>query len=342
MNLIKQICRYHHALPALLCMGIATPVLSGEPAPATPPPAPVEQVFAMVNGKPISAQEYNARYNAILRQRFYHGAPPESQAEAVRKEVADLLIERALLVEEAEKRGIQPDAAKVENAVAAAEARYAVMPEWQQRREVMLPRIREQATRQSLFEQFEKAIRDVPIPAPAEVRAYYEQNPGLFTEPEKLSLSVITRGVDPAAPREDWIKAREEVQKILLDIKGGASFAEQARQHSTAPSATNGGALGYVHGGMLSEQMQAQIDKFQVGEITEPAAMLEGVSIYKLDDRVPAKLRDFAEVAQRAQGLLQRERSERAWKETNSRLREAAKIEILIPLGGSADSGNKP
>lgn len=332
MNLIKlaRCC----ALSALLGWGMAQAALADE-APAAPA-ALAGPVFALVNGKPISIQEFKARYNALVRQRFYHGEPPESQAVAVRREVANLLIERALLIEEAERRGIKPDAAKVERAVAAAETRYSADPEWQKQREELLPMMKEQATRQNLLEQIEKEARTVPPPAPAEVRAYYEQKSDLFTEPEKLRLSVILLAVDPGAPNEDWGKARERAQEIYLRIKAGADFAEQARQLSSHPSAGDGGDLGYLHGGMLPEKLQEKIDAFQVGEVSEPITTLEGIAVFRVEDRIVAKLREFSEVEPRARELLQRDQAEQAWKETNGRLRAAAKVEILVPLGDEA------
>lgn len=344
MNLMKYaVCCIVAALPGWGMMRAAwaaeeAPAASAPVAAATtetaPAPARAEQVFARVNGKPILAQEFRARYNAIIRQRFYHGTPPESQAEAVRQEVADLLIERALLIEEAEKRGIQPDMAKVEQTAANADKRYGEDPGWQQQREAFLPRLKEQVVRQSLFDQIEKAVRDVPPPASADARAFYDQKPELFTEPEKLYMSIIVLSVDPSSPKEEWTKVREEMQKILQRIKEGASFAEMARQHSKDKSASNGGNLGYVHSGMLAEHLQAKMDGFQVGEVTDPATVLEGVALYRLDDRVPSKLMDFAEVEQRAKDLLHRDRVEQVWKDTISRLRAAAKIEILFPISG--------
>lgn len=349
MNLMKRaICCLVALLPgwgmAQTAMAEETPAASAAVAAATeaaPVPAPVGQVFATVNGKPILAQEFKVRYNAIIRQRFYHGAPPESQAEALRQEVADLLIERALLIEEAERRGIQPDMAKIEQAVASADKRYAEEPGWQQQRETVLPRLKEQYVRQSLFEQAEKTVRDVPPPDPAEVRAFYDQKPELFTEPEKLYMSIIVLSVDPSSPKEEWVKAREEMQKIVQRIKDGAEFAEMARQYSKDKSASNGGNMGYVHSGMLAEHLQAKIDSFQPGDMTDPVTILEGVGIYRLDERVPSKLMEFAEVEQRARDLLQRERVEQTWKETISRLRAAARIEILLPIGsgGGAAQG---
>ncbi|TXT27230.1 MAG: hypothetical protein FD134_136 [Gallionellaceae bacterium] len=336
MNLMKcAICCLVAALPGWGLMQAARAEETPAPASAAtvPAPAPVELVFARVNGKPILAQEFKARYNAIIRQRFYHGAPPENQAEAVRQEVADLLVERELLIEEAGKRGIQPDMAKIEQAVANADKRYAEESGWQQQRETFLPRLKEQYTRQDLFDQIEKAVRDVPPPSTSDARTFYEQKPDLFTEPEKLYMSIIVLSVDPSSPKEEWNKAREEMQKIIQRIKEGASFADMARQHSKDKSASNGGNMGYVHSGMLAEHLQAKMDKFQNGEMTDPVTVLEGVAIYRLDDRVPSKLMEFAEVEQRAKDLVHREKVEQTRKDTVSRLRADAKIEILLPIG---------
>ncbi len=359
MNLIEHAGR-HRVLLALLCLGMfsasctstlanreSRDVVTATPAPATtviPAPAPTptpipvakaipaEELVATVNGKPITIWEFNARYAAMMRERFYHGKPPEGQAEAVRKEVLDLLVENALLVEEAERRGFKPDEAKFEQAAATAEARYSAMPDWQNDRERVLSAIKGQIGRQSLIEQASKALREVPQPTPAEVRAYYEQKPEYFTEPEKLRLSVILLKVDPGAPKADLDKAREEAQGIYLRLKDGADFAELARQKSGDSSADKGGDLGYVHGGMMPEKLQEKIDKFQVGVVAEPIRVLEGIALYRLDAREASVLREFNNVETRAQELLKREQQDRAWKEAISRLRRDAKIEILMPI----------
>lgn len=334
---------HHFILPSLLClvMAVHTPSskadseLRNADAPAAEAaPSPSEQVYAMVNGKPITVNEYKMLLVATMRQRFYHGKTPEDQAEAVRKEVSDLLIDRALLVEEADRRGIKPDTAMIDQAVADADARYANMPKWQQQREQLLPGLKKQIAQQSQLDQIEKAVRDVPPPAEDEVLAYYKQKPELFTEPAKLHLSVILLKVDPSAPTELWNKALEDAQLIYRRIKDGADFAEEARLHSTDHTASSGGDLGYVHRGMLPEALEKKIDEFQVGEVSEPITVLEGVSLFRIVDRVPPKLREFPEVASRAQDLLKREQQEKTWREAIKHLRETANIEILMPITG--------
>lgn len=350
MNLFEYIGHYR-ALPVLLCLGIsvnpASAMADGElpdAAATTASPTssavataiPTMQIVALVNGKPITVREFDARYNTILRERFYHGKPPESQEDAVRKEVVDFLVENELLFEEAEKRGLKPDNAVYEKVAAAMEARYGAVPEWQRDRKRVLSETKNQVDRQSLIEQVKKVLQEIPQPAPNEVRAYYEQKPALFTEPEKVRLSVILLKTDPGDP-EAAAKAREVAQGIYLRLKGGADFAELARQYSEDNSAKHGGELGFVHGGMLPEMLQGVTDKLQVGEVTMPIRVLEGVALYRLNERVASVLQEFAAVEPRALGLLKKELQEQAWKEAISRLRRNAKIEIFAPM---ANSGN--
>jgi len=340
---------HHCVLIPLLCLGMAVHSLSAKadselPGAVTPAaetaPAPAEQVYAMVNGKPITVDEYKMLLATTMRQRFYHGNAPESQAEAVRKEVSDLLIDRALLVEEADRRGIKVDTSMIDQAVADADARYANTPRWKLQREQLLPGLKKQIAQQSLLDQFEKAVRDIPQPDDEDVRAYYKQKPELFTEPEKLRLSVILLNVDPSAPKEVWDKALEDSQAIYRRIKGGANFAEEARLHSTDHTASSGGDLGYVHRGMMPEALEAKIDKFQVGDVSEPITVLEGVSLFRVEERIAPKLREFAEVASRTRELLRREQQDQAWRETINQLRKAANIQILMSI--TADGKSQP
>ncbi|MEQ1673837.1 MAG: SurA N-terminal domain-containing protein, partial [Candidatus Nitrotoga sp.] len=90
----------------LLSVGVAWAGLASMPTLAQ------EAMFAEVNGKLISMREYDAFFSSVLRQRFFHGVVPEGQLEAVRKEVADMFINREVLTDEARRQGFKPEAAK--------------------------------------------------------------------------------------------------------------------------------------------------------------------------------------------------------------------------------------
>lgn len=293
------------------------------------PASAQEAMFAEVNGKLISMREYDAFFSSVLRQRFFHGVVPEGQLEAVRKEVADMFINRELLTDEAQRQGFKPEAAKLEQALSEYDRRNGAMPDWKQRREQLLPAIRAQVNQQSLLEQLEKSVRAIPQPALAEVRSFYDQNTELFIEPEKLRLSVILLKVDPSATKEIWVKAQKSAQEIYTRIQQGADFAEQARQHSQHESAGKGGDLGYLHRGMMPAALENKIDKLTLSVPEEPLTVLEGIAIYRLDERTKGTLQDFGVVQVRAQDLLYRNKSEQHWQNTVARLRAEAKIKML-------------
>lgn len=297
-----------------------------------------ETVYATVNGQSISINDYANAFNATLRQKFYHGQVPEGKLAEVREQVTDQMVMRILLLEEAQRRKLSPDEKKIDETIAGYEKQYASSPAWKENRERLLPGLRAQLTAQNLIEQVEKAVRGIPDPSENDVKKFYTDHPELFTEPEKLRLSVILLAVDPSSPKQVWEQARAEAKAIHARLKGGADFAEAARLHSNGKEAEQGGDMGYVHRGMLPETIQEKIDALQVGVVADPIDILEGVAIIFLKDRRPAQLRSYADVAERATGLTRREREETAWTTLQANLKSAADIKILAgkakPEGG--------
>lgn len=323
-------------LSVALIAGLLLPAAIHAAEPATVVPTNAEPVFAVVNGREISVRELDAAYQSALGQKFYHGAVPEGQAELVRREVAEALIERVLLEQEIARLEIKPDAIAVDKEVSEYDARYKDSPRWQQQRAQVLPGLKAQLEVRSQFDRLEKRLREVPAATPEEVRAYYDGNHKLFTEPEQVKLSVILLKVDPSAPKTVWDKAREEAQAIYQRLQKGADFADTARLHSGDGSAANGGDMGYMHRGMLPESVEALLNNFKVGATSEPITMLEGVALVRLDARKEAKLRAFEEVETRAGELLARARADQARKEAVARLHDAAAIEIKTPVDSAA------
>ncbi len=287
-----------------------------------------DTLFAEVNGQVISAGEYEATFLTMARQKFYHGKPPEAQIQALRLEVADRLINRVLLLNEVKRREIKADEKDIEATLADYDKRYGNSPGWQQNRETMLPGLSAKLREQQLLERLESEARTVSAASAEEIRAYYNSHTDLFTEPEKLHLSVILLKVDPSSPSSAWDKAEEEAAAIQRRIQAGADFGELARLHSGDGSAEKDGDMGYIHRGMLPEGMHEKVDKMQSGQLSDPIRVLEGYALLRLHDRRAPKLRAFEEVVGRATDLLQRERSEQAWKDFIASLRASAKIRI--------------
>lgn len=284
--------------------------------------------IAIVNGEPVSMGEYVSALRRGMQQKFYHGKVPEEEIKKYRKEVADGLVERALLVQEAKRRKLEPDAEAVEQSVNAFDAKYQDNPDWQKARETVLPQVREKLSNESLARVLEERVRDVKAPTADELRRYYEDNKDLFTTPDRVSVSLILLRVDPASSPEVWKQASDEAASIVERISAGGDFAELARIHSSDNSAQNGGDMGFVHTGMLGENAQKVLDIMEVGEVSSPVVLLEGVSIFRLDAREKPVLNSLDAVKERAEELYLRDTGEVAWKKLLEDLRSAATIEM--------------
>lgn len=317
-------------LPAVLaaCLAGATPPLQAQADTRARTEQAAEEVVARVNGDAISFGELRTTVGQAIRQKFYHGAIPEGEGPRVARETLRTMIDERLLVAEATRRGLKPSETDIEQAVARWDRQYGSRPNWPQMRAQALPELRAKLARQSLVAQLEAAIRDkVAKPGDAEVRRFYQDNPQLFTEPERLSVSMIQLPVDPSSPQTVWQAVEAEGERIRAEIGKGAPFGDLAREHSSHPSAPDGGKLGYVHQGMMPEADKL-LAEMKAGEVSPAFRALEGVMIIRLDERIPAKLRSYADVRGRAGELLLRDRRDMAWNGFRENLYNAADVSV--------------
>jgi parvulin-like peptidyl-prolyl isomerase len=304
-------------------------------------PSPTAAI-ATVDGQAVTVEELDRAFAVAVRQKFYHRAPPEGQVEEFRREVAEGLIDRVLLLAEARKRGLAADPDAIQRTLDAYEQRYANSPSWKAMREGVLPKLRRELEEKQLLSALEAAVRAVPAPDEAGAREFYERNLGLFREPERLHVSMILLKVDPSAPKPVRDAARAEGRDIEAQLAAGAEFAQIARVRSSDASGARGGDLGYIHRGMLGEDVQGQLDRMKAGETSKSFDVLEGVAVLRLHERVEPKQREFSAVAARASDLLRRELSDKAWKGLAADLRRGARIErdgASFPAGTRAEAG---
>lgn len=311
---------------AAACLSLASAVGAQEKPGASPPAA--ARPIVTVGTLAVSMPEFELAVRQAMRKKFYHGKVPEAQVVELQREVADQIVNQTLLLDEAKRRGIQPRAEKMKQAVSGFDERYGNSANWKENRERMLGQVVPELERRDVLEQIEQSVREVPVPKEEEVQAFYEARKDLFTEPEKLRLSLILLKVDPSSGKLVWDKAKEEGQAIHKRLLAGADFAELAKLHSGDESASRGGDMGYLHRGMLPEDLQVKVDSFKLGEIQEPMVTLHGVAILRLDERVPPKLRAYKDVRDRATDLLRRERGDRAWQDLIAKLRKTTPFTI--------------
>jgi parvulin-like peptidyl-prolyl isomerase len=309
-----------------------------------PGPVVAEQdgVFARVDDVVITRDEFERAVYSAARQTYYHGRPPAGdEFLQFRRDVADRLIDRQLLLTEARRRGLQPDEARIDARIAGYEARYGDTQRWQTEGPKMVALLRARFEEDSLMDALEADVRAVAAPDETALRAYYEANPGLFTEPARNRVALILLGVPPSASAAVWQEAREAAAHVRERIDDGASFDELARRHSSDRTAPDGGDMGYLHEGMLSANAERTIAELAIGEVSEPVQVLEGMAIFRLTEQRPPSLHAFDDVRERAEELWLRDKGEQEWNKLVAELRSASDVSVdtnyLASLPGSRE-----
>ena len=97
----------------------------------------------------------------------------------------------------------------------------------------------------------------------------------------------------------DGDEPRAQAEKLLADIKGGASFEELAKAQSKDPgSAAKGGDLGFFAEGRMVPEFDAALKDMKPGEVSAPLKTQFGWHLIQLVERRPAGKRPYDEVRQ--------------------------------------------
>ena len=286
------------------------------------------EIVARVNDVAVSAAELDTAVYVASRQRFYHGNVDDRRVLALRAEVLGKLIDKLLLLEEASTREIKVEGAFEEQFYQHLVRRYGVNSMPKGHRQQLEAELRRRAEEQALLQRLEMDVRAVGLPGEEVLKQYYQDNIAKFTTPSRLRLSVILLKVAPSAPVQAWQAAQNEAHQLREKILSGVSFARLAKLHSGDASAENGGDLGFVHQGMLSREAQQAVDTLDEGDVSQVITLLQGVALFRLEERQEEKVNSFDRVRERAQGLWQREQAEAAWQMLLRSLRAKASIEI--------------
>jgi len=332
----------HVYLPLLALLAGAMFCIGAFAGDAPPPSAAgsVSPVFAKVGSIVITQQDYDIALAGAARRKFYHGKPPEGAIAALQREVGEALVTNALLLREARHRDLKPDDAAIQKTLQQYEQRYRDNEQYKQNRAQLVQSLTKRLQEENLLSQLERLVRNVPPPDEKQMREFYVAHPDKFTEPEQLRLSYILFKVDPSSPAAAWEKAREEAQALVKRLRDGADFAALARAKSGDVSAEQGGDLGYMHRGMMSDAVQETVDKLKPGAISDPIRVLEGVGIVRLSERKQPKLNRFEASQNRIRELWLKEQSERAWKSLIARLKKETPVRVdesrYLPLPTAA------
>jgi peptidyl-prolyl cis-trans isomerase C len=236
----------------------------------------------------------------IAAEAQHHHAPKNKPGFAWRAAARALAI-RALLLQEARRRGLEPAP-----------------------RELAPGQV--ETPDEALIRQLLEAAVEPARPTDAEVRAAYDADPPRFRAPSLYEAAhILIPATDPAA--------REKAERLLAILREDpAAFDRLAAEESACASRANGGRLGQLSTGDTVPEFEAALAALPEGAIApEPVETRYGLHILRLDARATGAVLPFEAVASRLREALAKAAWTRAARGFTERLLAGAAVTGLDP-----------
>ncbi len=293
---------------------------------------------AVVNGEKISQKEFEQLLNYFRYQYMQQGMQIQGpQLEQLKKMVLESLIDNELLYQIAKEEGYGPSEEQLEAELKKTKGRFADEDSYKKALEQQ--GLSEDELKQELAKQMTKAefeedqFGDQTSVDSSEVKAFYEDNPKQFEQPEQIRASHILVKVEKDATEEDKAAAKEKLQAAKKRIEDGEEFSEVAREVSEGPSSKRGGDLDYFGRGQMVPQFEEAAFNMEVGEISNIVETSFGYHLIKLTDHKEASTVPFEEVEGDIKSHLERTKLQQAKKAYLDEKKQNAEIERYAVSG---------
>jgi len=298
-------------------------VLLVEPACAAPPTSSAPRrdssaVLVTVNGKPITE-------NQLAIYRFLHRLPADGTAES-RKTDLDQLIENELLRQFLADRRAEVDPQRLAAAVKAARE--------QLKREDRDPdklfqnsRLLDALLRRELSLPMAWQVHLGRVLTQQTIRDEFEHHRSDFDGTEVRASQIFLK-LPESADAAQAQAAREKLDRLRAEIVAGKiSFADAAKRESQAPSAADGGDVGwFAFRGKMPPEICKVVFRLKPGEVSAPFRTKFGLHLYTVTKVRPGNL-NLEDV--RASVIARMSRN--LWEQLTAQARKTAKIDWQTP-----------
>jgi peptidyl-prolyl cis-trans isomerase C len=274
------------------------------------------RVLATVNGVPMYLDEFEREFDRI-RLNDEEGGPSVASDNAQKRALLDDLVERRLVLQEAEKNnvivGIEAvDAAYQKTRVGWDDSEVDKLLESKDITAAEMKReLRELLMLQKYFR--DHVFSRVAV-TDEEISRYIEAHPEIQLVPEEVHALQIV------------VKTEEKANEILQEIKKGKPFEAAAMKSSLSPEAKNGGDLGFFSRGTMPSVFDEVCFNLKPGEVSRVVASDYGYHLFKVVDRRAEALKAVDRLRNEVEKLLRRAKEREAQAAKVAELKRAAKV----------------
>lgn len=167
----------------------------------------------------------------------------------------------------------------------------------------------------------------------SEIEKYYKENEKQFEDPETVKVSRIYLPYEG----KDKELVEAEGQNILDKIKNEEDFGALAQTYSKDPKALDGGDWGLYEWRTLPPQELEEIERLSEGENSDLIKSEEGISILKITEKRPPRIRPLVEVRDRIQNILRDDKARELAEKKISDLEKMARKEKSLRAAAQAN-----
>jgi peptidyl-prolyl cis-trans isomerase C len=166
----------------------------------------------------------------------------------------------------------------------------------------------------------------------AEVKAFYDEHPESFKQPEMVRASHILIMVPQDAKPEVVAEKKKLIDAAAARVAKGEDFNKVASEVSEDPSAKqNGGDLNFFAKGQMVPEFSDAAFKLEKGKVSDPVKTQYGFHIIKVTDKKDAKTVTFDEAKEKITGYLKEQKKRAAVNELIASVREKADVKVNLP-----------
>jgi parvulin-like peptidyl-prolyl isomerase len=336
------------------CAGNTTSSSQGNANTAELPP-----IVATVNERPISTKLYQMYLQNGQEELGFDPKTEEGRAkiDKLREGIVSELIDRTLIAQEAERRGLIISPEKMKEAEQRAvqqfggEKKYdAYLAEHRLTRDEYTEVIKSEIYGQLMREELSKGL----TVADDEIKKYYEAHKSepVFQQPERVTASHILINARPnlisqqlqreknlsgealaSAVREEIARRRKVAEELRGKAVAGSNFAALARQHSEDPSSRErDGSLGTFERNTHTRAFDDAAFALKPGAVGAVVQTEYGFHIIKVTAHEAARQQTLLEATPRIRSHLLAEREAIRLTESLKELRRKAKVRINEPF----------
>lgn len=263
----------------------------------------------------------------------------ESQRENMlyeaRKKIVETLVEKLLLLREAERMGLEVSEGELasavegvlrENKIARKELDQALAQEG-----ITFEKYEADLKGQILrSKMLDRKIRGAIKISDEEIEIYFESNRESFGSDEEIRVRHILFLVPKGASQEDILKIKEKADVVLKKAGSGEDFEALAREYSEGPSASSGGDLGFFRKSDMVQEFSSAAFALKKDEISSLVLSPFGFHIIKLLDKRGGTALSFDDAKERIRAKLFNDEMERGISTLIEDLKERDDLQILL------------